>query len=82
MDQSDNIYVVMPFVRIVTASKATGWTDWTMAYDGVAQGLDAFGEVTVDRARVPTGVLSILYQQNSTGTTPSAVKLVDFSLNG
>jgi len=83
MDQADNIYVVMPFVRIVTASKATGWTDWTLAYDGVAEGLNAFGEVTVDRARIPSGVLSILYQQNSTTTTtPSAVKLIDFTLNG
>lgn len=82
MDASDNIYVVLPFVRVVTASKATGWTDWTMVYNGTATGLDAFGEVTLDRARVPTGVVSVLYQQFSVGTTPSAVKLIDFTLNG
>ncbi|KAF8895985.1 hypothetical protein BD779DRAFT_554756 [Infundibulicybe gibba] len=83
MDKADNVYVVLPFVRIVTASKSSGWTDWTMAYDGVAAGLNAFGEVTVDRARVPSGVLSILYQLKSTGTTtPSPVKLIDFALNG
>lgn len=82
LDGADNAYVVLPYVRVVTASKASGWTDWTLVYDGVAQGLNAFGEVTVDRARVPNGVLSVLYQQNSTGTTPSAVKLIDFKLNG
>lgn len=81
IDNADNIYVVLPFVRIVTASKSSGWTDWTMAYDGTATGLNAFGEVTVDRARVSSGVLSILYQVKSTGTTPSAVHLIDFNLN-
>ncbi|KAF9054828.1 hypothetical protein BJ165DRAFT_1337991 [Panaeolus papilionaceus] len=82
MDGQDNVYVVLPYVRIVTASKSSGWTDWTMAYDGVANGLNAFGEVTVDRARVSSGVLSVMYQVKSTGTTPSAVRLVDFKLNG
>lgn len=81
IDNADNIYVVLPFVRIVTASKSSGWTDWTMAYDGTTTGLNAFGEVTVDRARVSSGVLSILYQVKSTGTTPSAVHLIDFNLN-
>jgi len=83
IDNNDNVYVVLPFVRIVTASKASGWTDWTLAYDGVATGLNAFGEVTVDRARVSSGLLSILYQLKSSGTTtPSAVKVIDFQLNG
>jgi len=82
MDNNDNVYVVLPFVRVVTASKSSGWTDWSMAYDGVAQGLNAFGEVTVDRSRVASGVLSVLYQVKSSGTTPSAVRLIDFNLNG
>ncbi|KAJ3547477.1 hypothetical protein NMY22_g1636 [Coprinellus aureogranulatus] len=82
MDANDNVYVVLPFVRVVTASKSSGWTDWTMAYDGVAQGLNAFGEVTVDRAGVANGVLSILYQVKSSGTTPSSVRLLDVRLNG
>ncbi|KAJ6582823.1 hypothetical protein B0H10DRAFT_2097911 [Mycena sp. CBHHK59/15] len=82
LDAADNIYVVMPYLRIATASKASGWTDWTMAYNGTATGLDVFGEITLDRARIPSGVVSILYQQSSTGTTPSAVKLIDFKLNG
>ncbi|KAJ6488485.1 hypothetical protein C8R47DRAFT_1125686 [Mycena vitilis] len=82
MDANDNIYVVEPYIRIVTASKASGWTDWTMVYNGTATGLVAFGEVVVDRARIASGVLSILYQQTSSGTTPSPVKVIDFTLNG
>ncbi|KAJ7491224.1 hypothetical protein FB451DRAFT_1222455 [Mycena latifolia] len=82
MDAKDNVYVVLPFVRVVTASKASGWTDWTMVYNGTATGLSAFGEVTLDRARIPSGVMSVLYQKTSTGTTPSAVQLIDFTLNG
>ncbi|CAE6355498.1 unnamed protein product [Rhizoctonia solani] len=83
MDASDNIYVVLPFLKIVTASKSSGWTDWTLAYDGVAAGLNAFGEVTIDRPRVKSeGVLSVLYQVKSSGTTPSAVVVADFKLNG
>ncbi|KAJ7702200.1 hypothetical protein B0H17DRAFT_1157420 [Mycena rosella] len=82
MDAQDNIYVVLPFVRVVTASKASGWTDWTMVYNGTATGLNAFGEVTLDRARIPSGVMSVLYQQTSSGTTPSPVQLIDFTLNG
>ena len=81
LDNADNAYVVLPFVRVVTASKSSGWTDWKMVYDGVASGLNAFGEVTVDRARVSGGVLSVLYQLKSSGTTPSAVKLIDFNLS-
>lgn len=81
MDSSDNVYIVLPYVRIVSASKSSSWTDWTVVYDGVTDGLNAFGEVTVDRARVSTNVLSILYQQKSSGTTPSPVQLIDFQLN-
>ncbi|KAG5636208.1 hypothetical protein H0H81_008791 [Sphagnurus paluster] len=80
MDAADNVYVILPCVKIVTASKASGWTDWSIVYDGVAAGLNAFGEVTVDRARVASGVLSVLYQEKSMGTTPSAVRIVDFAL--
>lgn len=82
MDASDNVYVVLPFLRIATASKSSGYTDWNIAYDGVAQGLNAFGEVTVDRVGVAGGVLSILYQIKSSGTTPSSVRVLDVRLDG
>jgi hypothetical protein len=80
-DAADNAYVVMPFGRIVAASAGSAWTDWTLLFDGA--GLSAFGEVVVDYPRVASsGILSILYQQASTGTAPSAVRVVDFRLGG
>ncbi|MDP9795843.1 hypothetical protein J2S43_004355 [Catenuloplanes nepalensis] len=78
-DAADNAYVVLPFGRVVSATRASGWTDWTLVYDGA--GLDAFGEVVVDRSRVPAdGVLSILYQRRSSGSTPSSIRVLDLRL--
>jgi len=80
LDAADNAYVVLPFGRIVTASKASGWTDWTLRFDAAALG--AFGEVVVDRSRVATdGILSIMYQRSSSGTTPSPIRVVDLGLD-
>ena len=79
LDAASNAFVVMPFGRIVSASAASGWTDWTVQFDG--SGLNAFGEVVVDRDRVASeGVLSILYQRSSTGTTLSPIRVIDFQL--
>ncbi|RZQ61493.1 BNR repeat-containing protein [Amycolatopsis suaedae] len=78
-DRDDNIYLIMPFGRIVSASKASNWTDWTLVFDRA--GMNVFGEVNVDYSRVATeGVLSVLYQQRSTGTTPSPIRVADFRL--
>ncbi|MFY1670514.1 BNR repeat-containing protein [Plantactinospora sp. WMMB334] len=79
LDAADNAYVVLPYGRIVTASRASGYTDWTVRFDGAR--LNAFGEVVVDRTRVESeGVLSILYQRASGGGTPSPIRVVDFRL--
>jgi hypothetical protein len=78
-DAADNAYVVLPFGRIVTASRASGYADWTLRFD--AAGLNTFGEVLVDEQRVRRdGVLSVLYQRRSTGTTPSPIRVADFRL--
>jgi hypothetical protein len=43
--------------------------------------MNAFGEVNVDTSRVATdGVLSVQYQQASTGTTPSPIRVADIRL--
>lgn len=79
LDKYDNAYAIMPFGRIVAASKASNYTDWTVLFDG--SGLNAFGEVVVDETRIAQdGVLSIMYQQKSSGTTPSPIRVVDFAL--
>jgi hypothetical protein len=80
LDSADNAYVVLPFGRIVTASQASGWTDWTLRFDAAALG--AFGEVVIDRSRVAIdGVLSILYQRASSGTTPSQIRVLDVQID-
>ena len=75
-------HAVLPGIAIafiLTASRASGYTDWTVRFDGA--GLNAFGEVIVDRTRVESdGMLSVLYQRASSGSTPSPIRVVDFRL--
>ncbi|MGW2834209.1 BNR repeat-containing protein [Streptomyces sp. NPDC001286] len=79
LDKYDNAYAVFPFGRIAAASKASGYTDWTVLYDG--SDLNAFGEVVIDELRTKyDNVLSFMYQEKSSGTTPSALHVVDFAL--
>ncbi|MFD7818232.1 BNR repeat-containing protein [Streptomyces sp. NPDC059785] len=79
LDRYDNAYAVLPFGRIAAASKSSGYTDWSLLYD--AAGLNAFGEVVIDETRVAQdGTLSFLYQEKSTGTTPSPLHVADFRL--
>jgi hypothetical protein len=77
-DSCDNIYVVMPYGRIVSASTASGWSDWAEVAPPLS---NAFGEVLVDSSRVVReGVLSVMYQEKSSGTTPSPLRVVDYRL--
>jgi len=79
LDTYDNAYAILPFGRIAGASKSSGYTDWKLLYDG--SGLGAFGEVVIDEMRVSQdGALSFMYQEKSSGTTPSALHVVDFRL--
>ncbi|WP_405905153.1 BNR repeat-containing protein [Streptomyces sp. NBC_00828] len=79
LDKYNNAYAILPFGRIAGASKASGYTDWALLYDG--SGLNAFGEVVIDEMRVPQdGILSVMYQEKSSGTTPSPLHVVDFRL--
>ncbi|MGW0601317.1 BNR repeat-containing protein [Streptomyces sp. NPDC002776] len=79
LDKYDNAYAVLPFGRIAGASKASGYSDWRLLYDGA--GLNAFGEVVIDETRIAQDhVLSVMYQVKSSGTTPSALRVVDFRL--
>ncbi|MGX1310245.1 hypothetical protein RKD24_000364 [Streptomyces calvus] len=79
LDRHDNAYAILPYGRIAGASAASDHTDWTLLYDGA--GLNAFGEVVVDETRIAQdGVLSVMYQERSSGTTPSPLHVVDFRL--
>ncbi|MER6532843.1 BNR repeat-containing protein [Streptomyces sp900105755] len=79
LDKYDNAYAVLPHGRIAGASRASGYSDWALLHDG--SDLNAFGEVVVDELRVRAdNVLSFMYQETSSGTTPSALHVVDFAL--
>ncbi|MFF4585173.1 BNR repeat-containing protein [Streptomyces sp. NPDC001388] len=79
LDKYDNAYAIFPFGRIAGASKSSGYTDWTVLSDG--SGLNAFGEVVIDELRVKAdNTLSFMYQEKSSGTTPSALHVIDFAL--
>jgi hypothetical protein len=79
MDKYNNAYAIFPFGRIAGASAASGHTDWRILFDGA--GLNAFGEVVIDEMRIAQdNVLSVMYQEKSSGTTPSALRVVDFRL--
>ncbi|MGW2741688.1 BNR repeat-containing protein [Streptomyces sp. NPDC001450] len=79
LDRYDNAYAIFPYGRIAGASKSSGYTDWTLLYDG--GDLNAFGEVVIDEMRVKADdVLSFMYQEKSSGTTPSPLHVVDFAL--
>ncbi|MFD9040646.1 BNR repeat-containing protein [Streptomyces bottropensis] len=79
MDKYNNAYAIFPFGRIAGASAASGHTDWRILYDG--SGLNAFGEIVFDESRIAQdNVLSVMYQVKSSGTTPSALRVVDFAL--
>ncbi|WP_432138186.1 BNR repeat-containing protein [Streptomyces sp. bgisy154] len=81
LDRYDNAYAIFPYCRIAAASAASGHTDWAMLYDGVSAGLDAFGEVVIDETRIrQDNFLSIMYQEKSGGTTPSALRSLNFRL--
>ncbi|EJD44093.1 hypothetical protein AURDEDRAFT_65740 [Auricularia subglabra TFB-10046 SS5] len=76
LDPQDNVYVVLPFVRVMAATKASNWTDWKLVFDGKSS-LNVFGEVTLDRRRLESErVVSILVQEKSRGSS-SAVRVVD-----
>ncbi|WNZ06972.1 BNR repeat-containing protein [Streptomyces sp. 11x1] len=79
MDKYNNAYALFPFGRIAGATAASGHTDWRILFDG--SGLNAFGEVVFDESRIAQdNVLSVMYQVKSSGTTPSALRVIDFAL--
>ncbi|UUU26636.1 BNR repeat-containing protein [Streptomyces sp. DSM 40750] len=79
MDKYNNAYAIFPFGRIAGATAASGHTDWKILFDG--SGLNAFGEVVFDESRIAQdNVLSVMYQVKSSGTTPSALRVIDFAL--
>jgi hypothetical protein len=78
--KSNNLYLVLPDLRIVGASATTNWTDWKLLYDG--RSLGNYGESIIDYnlTRLVNGV-SIVYLKNPTGTT-GELHVLDLSTSG
>lgn len=76
---SNNMYVVLPDLRVVGASASTNWTDWALVYDGRSLGGN-FGETIIDAnlTRLANAV-SVLYLRASGGT--SELRVLDFTVN-
>lgn len=68
VDASNNVYVVLPDLRVVGASAAKQWADWQLLWDGRGRG--NYGEAIIDVSltRAASGV-SILYMKDTSSTT-------------
>lgn len=77
---SNNLYLVLPDLRIVGASAASNWTNWSLLYDG--RSLGNYGETIIDYnlTRVANAV-SILYLKNTSNTT-GELHVLDFKTSG
>jgi hypothetical protein len=68
VDAGDNLYVLLPDLRLLGAVAASGWTDWQLLWDGKSCG--NYGEAIIDYnlTRVTNGV-SILYMKDTSSST-------------
>lgn len=79
-DTGNNIYVVLPDLRIVGASAGAGWSDWRLLYDG--RGLGNYGETIIDYNLTRYGnAVSILYLKNTSSST-GELRVLDFKVGG
>jgi hypothetical protein len=68
VDASDNLYVLMPDLRLLAASVTTRWTDWTLLWDG--SNLGNYGEAIIDYNLTRTApAVSVLYMKDTSGST-------------
>ena len=77
---SNNLYLVLPDLRIVGASASSNWTNFKLLYDG--RSLGNYGESIIDYnlTRVANGV-SVLYLKKGTSTT-NELRVLDFKTTG
>jgi hypothetical protein len=68
VDAADNLYVLLPDLRLVGATRASQWTDWKLLWDG--RSLGNYGEAIIDSTltRVASGV-SVLYMKDTSSST-------------
>lgn len=68
VDGSDNVYVLMPDLRLVAASAASRWTDWKLLWDG--RNLGNYGEAIIDYNLTRAApAVSVLYMKDTNSST-------------
>lgn len=80
MGANDTAYVIFPDARILAATAASNWTDWTTVYTPEA-GVRNTKETIVDRQRIEAdGVISVGYEEPSaTAGAPAPFRIADFA---
>jgi hypothetical protein len=68
VDAGDNLYLLLPDLRLLGASAGAKWTDWRLLWDGRSRG--NYGEAIIDRTLTrEAGGVSVLYLKDTTGST-------------
>ncbi|MBT0567078.1 BNR repeat-containing protein [Williamsia sp. CHRR-6] len=76
--EDDTAYAVLPDGRVAAASAAANWLDWSIVFDGA--GVDSFTECTVDRSRLRSGVLSVMFQEPGQEAGRSPLRVIDLAV--
>jgi hypothetical protein len=73
---NDNVYAIMPNLIIGSASASTNWTDWAVVNRTDENKYHSEPLVDYNRLYKGDGILSVVYQQKSSGT----LKVLDYQL--
>jgi hypothetical protein len=68
VDAANNVYVLLPDLRLVGASAAKQWADWQLLWDGKSRGNYGEAIIDVNLTRVAGGV-SVLYMKDTSNAT-------------
>ncbi|KAI8821164.1 uncharacterized protein EV422DRAFT_529445 [Fimicolochytrium jonesii] len=75
LDKSDNAYVVRPDFKILRATAASLYSDWTVLFNFADVSVYPFSEPTIDKSRAASDqILSILFQ------TPNGIQVADVAM--
>jgi hypothetical protein len=78
VDASDNLYVLLPDLRLLAASPATDWTDWQLLWDGRSRA--NCGEAIIDCSLTRVAdVVSIIYMKDTSEST-GELRVLDLKL--
>jgi hypothetical protein len=80
VDAANNVYVLLPDLRLVGASAAKQWADWQLLWDGKGRGNYGEAIIDVNLTRASAGV-SVLYMKDTSNAT-GELHVLDLMLSG